>query len=67
MFNNRELKRLRKEYCLTQVGLAMETGLNQQCISIWERGGVDPHPDNVKTLAEYFKIKPKQLFIRESK
>ena len=67
MFNNQELKRLRKECCLTQAGLAKETGISQQCISIWERGGVNPHPNNIKVLAEYFKIKPKQMFVRESK
>lgn len=67
MFNNRELYRLRVISCLSQGELARETGINQQSISMWELGKQQPRGESVKVLADYFKIKPKQLFIKGEK
>ena len=50
------LKLLRKERGLSQRELAAEVGVTQQCISEWERGGMEPTLSYLWKLADLFGV-----------
>ncbi|MBR0412321.1 MAG: helix-turn-helix transcriptional regulator [Eubacterium sp.] len=52
MGNN--LKKLRKEKGLTQIGLQMQTGIEQALISKYENGERIPPTDTLIVLADFF-------------
>lgn len=55
MLNNK-IKNLRIKTGLTQSELAIEVGLPQSCISLWEKGKREPNLNGLKKLAEYFQV-----------
>ena len=54
MKNN--LKKLRKEAGLTQIGLQMKTGIEQALLSKFENGERTPPTDTLITLADFFNV-----------
>ncbi|MBQ7646945.1 MAG: helix-turn-helix transcriptional regulator, partial [Clostridia bacterium] len=54
MCNN--LKKLRVERNLTQLGLQMKTGINQALISKYEKGERIPPTDTLIILADFFDV-----------
>ena len=47
---------LRKRQGLSQQDLADQLGVSRQAISRWETGAVQPQADNVKSLAQVFRV-----------
>lgn len=54
MKNN--LKKLRKERNLTQVGLQMQTGIEQSLLSKFENGERVPPTETLITLADFYRV-----------
>ncbi len=54
-----KIERVKRE--LTQVELAVRSGIPQHRISLLERG-VKPRPDEAKLLADAFNMNPEELF-----
>jgi len=54
-----KIERIKQE--LTQTELAARSGIPQHRISLLERG-VRPRPDEVRALADAFKVDPQELF-----
>ncbi len=52
----KNLKNLRKEFEVSQAGLASVCGVTQQCVSEWERGKIEPTLSNLWRLADYFDV-----------
>ncbi len=52
----KNLKNLRKEFEVSQAGLAAVCGVTQQCVSEWERGKIEPTLSNLWRLADYFDV-----------
>ena len=50
------LKELRNERYLSQMDLALETGLSQSAITTWETGSRQPNSTAIITLANYFEV-----------
>ena len=50
------LKELRNERYLSQMDLALETGLSQSAITTWETGSRQPNSTAIVTLANYFEV-----------
>ncbi len=48
------LKDLRKNWGLSQMGLAEATGISQSAIAKWELGKTEPTASAIITLAEFF-------------
>ena len=49
------LKELRTAYNLSQMQLAIKTGLSQSAIAKWELGKTEPTASSIITLAKFFK------------
>ena len=45
-----ELKKIRKELGLTQVGMAVKLGVSAQTVRMWEAGGMKPGKENEKKI-----------------
>lgn len=50
----KNLRKLRKEKGLTQIGLQMQTGMDQALLSKYETGEKLPTTDNLIVLADFF-------------
>ncbi len=50
----KNLRKLRKEKGLTQIGLQMQTGIDQALLSKYETGEKLPTTDNLIVLADFF-------------
>ena len=50
----KNLRKLRKEKGLTQIGLQMQTGIDQALLSKYETGEKLPTTDNLIMLADFF-------------
>lgn len=50
------LKELRNERYLSQMDLALETGLSQSAITIWETGARQPNSTAIVILAKFFDV-----------
>lgn len=50
------LTRLRKEGKISQQTLASAIGVSQQCISMWEKGLIDPTLSNLCKIADFFDV-----------
>ena len=50
------LKELRNERYLSQMDLALETGLSQSAITSWETGSRQPNSTAIVALANYFEV-----------
>ena len=48
------LKELRTAYNLSQMQLALKTGLSQSAIAKWELGKTEPTASSIITLAKFF-------------
>ena len=53
----KNLRKLRKEKGLTQIGLQMQTGIDQALLSKYETGEKLPTTDNLIMLADFFNTK----------
>lgn len=51
-----KLKKLRKEFKLTQGELAVRFGVTQQAIAKWESGHARPETDTISRIAEFFGV-----------
>ena len=54
MINLQNLKRIRKECCLTQLALQLKTGIDQAMLSKYETGERIPTVENLCILADFF-------------
>ncbi len=50
------MRRLRKEYKLSQQQLAGYVDVTQQCISEWEKGNMEPTLSNLIKIADVFDV-----------
>lgn len=55
MFGER-IKKLRKSYGLTQVGLADKLGVTKQAVSNWENNNILPSIDMLTRIAAFFSV-----------
>ena len=60
------LKELREEKGLSQMRLAMATGLGKTAIGFWEKNQTDITSDNLIVLAEFFNVTVGYLLGTES-
>lgn len=60
------LRRLRKEYSVTQATLAGEFNISQQAVAKWEAGLSFPDPEMLVRLAEYFHVSTDYLLGRKT-
>ena len=58
------IKRIRKEYGLTQTDLGKIAGVSDKAVSKWEIGSAEPRMGAVQKMADYFGI-PKSKIIDE--
>lgn len=65
MKNN--LRALRKDKHLTQIGLQMETGIEQALISKYESGERVPPTETLMLLADYFNVSMDYIMCRTDK
>lgn len=65
MQNN--LRALRKGKHLTQIGLQMETGIEQSLISKYESGERIPPTETLMLLADYFNVSMDYIMCRTDK
>ena len=61
------LKKLRKEYNLSQEQLAEKLNISRQAISKWESGKAYPDIDNLILLRDIFNTTIDDLVLREDK
>ena len=59
--NFKKVKEYRKQAGFSQCELASIIGVRQATISNWENGVNFPTPDNIKKMAEAFKVDPSQF------
>ena len=50
------LKRLRKENCVSQAKLAEGLDVTQQCVSEWENDRIEPTLTNLWNIADFFDV-----------
>jgi DNA-binding transcriptional regulator YiaG len=50
-----DIRSLRKEKGLSQMGLAVAVGVSMVTIQLWERGVTTPNPENMAKLKEVLK------------
>lgn len=62
MQNN--LRKLRKQHNLTQIGLQMKTGIDQSLISKFENGERVPPTDVLMILAEFYNVSIDYILMR---
>lgn len=55
------LKELRNERYLSQMDLALETGLSQSAITSWETGARQPNSTAIVILAKFFDVSCKSI------
>ena len=56
-FAKGELRRLREEFELTQIGLAKEMGVTGNSWARWERGATVRHPTLVRAMIELLSLR----------
>ena len=67
MFNNLLLNQLVERSGLSLTKLGKELGVTHSTLSLLIRGlSINPHPDTINSIANYFKISPEQLFLNNS-
>jgi transcriptional regulator with XRE-family HTH domain len=59
------LKEIRARQMLTQMDLALMTGINQTKISLFERGYLSPNKDELLRLGEALDVQPESLVFIE--
>ncbi len=57
----KKLEELRKNAGITQEELAQELKVSRQTVSLWEQDLVAPKSDALKSLCEFFNVKPEYL------
>lgn len=65
MKNN--LRKLRKEHGLTQIGLQMKTGIEQALLSKYETGDRIPPTDALMILADFYGVSIDYILCRTEK
>lgn len=60
----RNLKLYRKERTLSQKQIARQVGVTQQCVSEWEKEGIEPTLSNLWAIADIFDVSVDELIGR---
>ena len=64
---NERLKKLRKDFNISQVTLAKELGVSKQCVSNWENDNILPSIDMLIKISKYFNVSTDYLLGLEPK
>ena len=62
----KKLEELRKNAGITQEELAQELKVSRQTVSLWEQDLVAPKSDALKSLCEFFNVKPEYLLFENA-
>lgn len=64
---NKNIKKLRTAFNLSQVELAKKLSVTKQTISNWENDNIQPSIDMLEKLADFFKVTTDYLLGRDSR